>query len=639
MGRRREWVWRILVLLAIVGLVAWRLPNLGAFSLSNDEGAYLMWAWLVHSGHPLYTQTVSVSAPLFIELLSLAFSVGGISLVTGRVLVLVFFAAALTGLAWLGLMLGQAWRSREDRTSFPSSAWLGALVSVIAFGVAPLAFRLSRSAMGEIPATSLVILAVALAVAYRRKGGVHLAILSGLSFSLSLLVKALNPLVMLPILWLLWRGRWGEWVRAAVVWGAAATAPVVGCLLLYDPAALYDQAVAFRFELRRAFPWRPRENWSWVTYSVRQQWGIVVLGAAGLLVGAFSTKGRDGSDASGAAEQDSTAYAARDELGVSLFWLGAALLTVLTHSPLFPHHTIILLPPLALLAGQGAAAAARLLSMRRLFLGGLGLLAGGAFLASLPMTVALNQEVLSAQFGREAAAVDVLRQVTRPDEDVVVDNLLLAFEADRQTPPPMGDIAQVAINSGRQSGERLTALSEEYPVAAVANWALRLPYMPDYMAWVDDNFLVQRPWDDYHILYFARKPDPEILAAAPEAVFEGGVALVGHRARVVDGEVWVDLYWRTETPLEVDYTVFVHLYDADGRLLASHDGPPFYGYLPASDWLLGETVPDRHDFALPSNLAQGEYQLAVGLYDPATGDRLPLVIGGDVARVDTLELP
>ena len=627
MQRRWRWVWLGVTLAAIAGLVAWRIGNLDAFSLSNDEGAYLMWAWLVHSGHPLYTQTISVSAPLFIELLSLAFTLGGVSLVTGRVLVLVLFVAGLAGLIWLNL----EWRGEDG--------WPAALGSVIAFGVAPLAFRLSRSAMGEIPAVSLAVLAVALAATYRRRGGLIWAALSGLVFCLSLLVKALNPLVLLPILWLLWSGTRERRLPALAVWGAAAVAPVVVCLLVYDPAALYDQAVAFRLELRQTFPWRPAENWSWVKYFVRQQWGIVALAAVGLVFAAFR-RGDRGDRITGRSE-GRPGIGGGDLNGwwvVLLLWLGGALVTVLTHSPLFPHHTIILLPPLALLAGVGVAETIGWVRERRLLGAGLGVAAGVAFLAALPMTAGLNQEVLSAQFGREAEAVSVLRQVTRPDEDVIVDNLLLAFEAQRQTPAPMGDIAQVAIDSGRQSGARLTALSEEYPVTAVANWALRLPYMPDYLAWVEDNYLVHRRWDDFHILYFARKPGPEELPGTSPIDFAGGVELVGYKARQMDGVLWVDLYWRAATPPAVDYTIFVHLYDAAGRLVASHDGPPFYGYLPSSGWPAGEVVPDRHDFDLPPDLAPGAYRLAVGMYDPANGERLRLVAGGDVAYLETIEI-
>ncbi len=611
MIRRSKW-WFLLIALTIVGLVGWRLGGLQAFSLSNDEGAYLMWAWLVHSGHPLYSQTISVSAPLFIVLLDLAFAVGGVSLVTGRVLVLVFFCISLVGLVGLSRTL-RLDRGRDER-------WWGlaATVSVLAFGLAPLGFRLSRMAMGEMPAVALAILSVAWAAAYWRSGRWVWLALSGLAFCLSLLVKALNPLLVLPILWLIWDRNRGHTISRRILpmmaWGVCALVPIGVTLLAYDPADLYDQAVAFRFELRQVFPWQPAENLTWIVYFVRQQWGIVVLAMAGLVLLVLQKN-----------------WSPVILLGL---WLVGGLATTFGHSPLFPHHTIILLPPLALLGGQAVAGIAAGVDVRRWLWAGLGALGVAGFLLAIPAAVRLNQEVLDARFGREAEAAALLRQVTRPDEDVISDNLLLAFVAGRQTPPGLGDVAQVAIDSGRQTGQRLIALSQSQPVAAVANWALRLPHMPSYLSWVEDHYLVRRQWDDFHVIYFARKPDPGSVPRLDPAIdFEGGIRLVGDSYRlrsVPENAVWVDLYWQAGRPILHDYTVFVHLYDTQGRLVASHDGPPFYGYLPTSQWPVNGLMPDRHDFDLPVDLPAGDYTLAVGLYDPENGQRLPVLVDGEI---------
>ena len=106
----------------------------------------------------------------------------------------------------------------------------------------------------------------------------------------------------------------------------------------------------------------------------------------------------------------------------------------------------------------------------------------------------------------------------------------------------------------------------------------------------------------------------------------------------------VTLFWTVSEIPEHDYTVFVHLYDAHAQLIASHDGPPLFGYLPTSQWPPGRIVPDRHDFALPETLPPGEYRLAAGLYDPTTGQRLSLlgekgIVVGDHVELDKLILP
>jgi hypothetical protein len=117
-----------------------------------------------------------------------------------------------------------------------------------------------------------------------------------------------------------------------------------------------------------------------------------------------------------------------------------------------------------------------------------------------------------------------------------------------------------------------------------------------------------------------------------EAVFGDIARLVGYDAPqdVVSGEaVPVTLYWQsmTDGPM-VNYTVFVHLIAADGRLVAQHDSPPAGGTRPTGEWLSGEYITDAHNLVWREPAA-GPARLSVGLYDPATGERLRLADGAD----------
>ena len=80
--------------------------------------------------------------------------------------------------------------------------------------------------------------------------------------------------------------------------------------------------------------------------------------------------------------------------------------------------------------------------------------------------------------------------------------------------------------------------------------------------------------------------------------------------------------WYAAETLPLDYTVFLHLRDASGRIVAQADGPPLEGWYPTSWWSAGEWVTDRHVFALPAGVPPGSYRLVAGLYDPVTGERL-----------------
>lgn len=90
--------------------------------------------------------------------------------------------------------------------------------------------------------------------------------------------------------------------------------------------------------------------------------------------------------------------------------------------------------------------------------------------------------------------------------------------------------------------------------------------------------------------------------------------------------LYVRLFWHNQARPRQDYTAFVHLVAAkpDGSLerLAGADAPPGRGSCLTSDWRPGETIVDELQIDLPSTLPAGDYYLAVGFYDPISGQRL-----------------
>jgi hypothetical protein len=108
----------------------------------------------------------------------------------------------------------------------------------------------------------------------------------------------------------------------------------------------------------------------------------------------------------------------------------------------------------------------------------------------------------------------------------------------------------------------------------------------------------------------------------------------------------LDLIWQAQTgrPLgpAANYTVFVHLVGPDGLLLAQRDQPPLNGFFPTSFWRPSDIVTDRVELVLPSAAPPGVYQLWVGMYDPASLQRLPLVQAGapagDAVQVGTVQV-
>ncbi|MCB9077330.1 MAG: hypothetical protein H6631_07045 [Anaerolineaceae bacterium] len=98
----------------------------------------------------------------------------------------------------------------------------------------------------------------------------------------------------------------------------------------------------------------------------------------------------------------------------------------------------------------------------------------------------------------------------------------------------------------------------------------------------------------------------------------------------------VEFTWQPIDQPQADYNLFLQLLNIDGALIAQHDSPPNGGYTPTSGWSGGKTVASRHALLLPPNLPAGDYRLIAGLYDPATGRRLPTAAGSDFVELGNI---
>jgi len=88
--------------------------------------------------------------------------------------------------------------------------------------------------------------------------------------------------------------------------------------------------------------------------------------------------------------------------------------------------------------------------------------------------------------------------------------------------------------------------------------------------------------------------------------------------------VHVSLSWRSLQPTDTDYTVFLHLIDEDRRVWTQQDSQPVGGSRPTTSWDPGEEISDNHGLPLPPDIPAGEYQIELGLYDAATGQRVSI---------------
>jgi hypothetical protein len=142
-------------------------------------------------------------------------------------------------------------------------------------------------------------------------------------------------------------------------------------------------------------------------------------------------------------------------------------------------------------------------------------------------------------------------------------------------------------------------------------------------------------------------------APRPPIQFDQSIALVDFEIAnptVSRGDpIFLILYWKSTRKIDKDYTVFVHLVDPHGKMIAGVDSPPRQGNAPTSHWRANELIPDSAVFPIDTSVPSGEYQITVGLYDPATMQRLsvldasgnpmtdkvviaPITVEGQVAR-------
>jgi len=164
-------------------------------------------------------------------------------------------------------------------------------------------------------------------------------------------------------------------------------------------------------------------------------------------------------------------------------------------------------------------------------------------------------------------------------------------------------------------------------------WLARKGYKAFYQSYVGN----------YVTLFAFSGSQAESALTLIEAQFESGPRLIGYAlepATLQPGQtLYVTLQWLATEPLPVDYTVFTHLLNSSGELVAQTDSQPLSGTRPTSSWQPGEVITDRYALLLPFELEAGDYQIEVGLYDLASLSRLVISQpGGALDQLDHLIL-
>lgn len=432
--------------LALLFLVPWRT----AYRLSGDEGFELMKALLVSQGHRLYGDFWNDQPPLHTELLALLFHVFGPSAGVGRVLSVGFatgLVAALYDLARRG------------------SNRLAGVLAVALLASASEFLKLSVSAMLELPAFALGLVAVWAWYQWADGRGRGWLVASGLLMGCALQVKFTAGLL-LPAWAVAWwirpgsdrsdrpaekGGREAGW-RWVWLWlGCAAGAFGLVVVLWYGPGAWGMMAASHFSAATRASA--AVGGPSFRLDAMQEDAGLVFSALLGLVLQLFLR---------------------RRELWFPVVWLGTAFLVHWQHRPYWPYYHLHFAIPLAWLGGAGLIEGFRWIWQRLPPAEGRGWwLPGLAWVVwSVVFAVGLSLALEKAvwELGRLRAARPAIeeRSVQRLHAHgagvrwVFTDDLLAAFWAGLPIPPELAVIPWKRLWSGQLTPEQVRAALERH---------------------------------------------------------------------------------------------------------------------------------------------------------------------------------
>ena len=589
-----------LVLLGLIGfLFAWHIGNLGSHNWLYDEAGYVAVPWMVAAGHTLYTEVYSPSPPLFNLSVAAAFKVWGNSVEVARAVIVAYSA--------LGL-LAAALVAREV------SGRVAGLVAVLLLFLNPEYFRLSRVTMSEVPAVSLALVSLLALLVYWRRGQRGWLVLSGLTLSASLLVKLVTLFALpLPILAVALRhfypltpgvGRsMVEKVKGMALdfglWIASFCLPILLCLLVYDPRAMYEQAVALH--------WRGRGFHS-VDYSRRgprilgylwQDRGLLMLALGGSL----------------------SCWLRRSRQALLIMgWFLLVTIMMVNLAPLTAHHMLPMIPPLAVLAGlmvqEGWDSWLALIRQRRwqsALLSAVSASLVALYLVNWPAVAESNREEMARTNTPNELiedAISLLKQVTAPGDFVISDDPLIVLLASRNIPPTLTGADWRRLSAGHLTIERLIALSEEYDASALVFWRERFDGLPTYVEWAENRFDVVEIGTSQHRVYL-----PARLSLSPGVTFGYKMQLLASRVDETHlasaSQLKVTLFWRALRPVGGDYTIYLKLINAAYHVWGQQDSRPYHDGSPTNAWREGQVIYDPRQLELLPGTPPGEYQIEI----------------------------
>jgi hypothetical protein len=489
----------LIVLVLVLAAPAYR--NLGQYSDFYDGGVYLESARMLAAGYAPYRAVFISQPPAWLKLIQWSFALFGQNMRGGQMLTV--STLVLTAVAVGFIVLDRGF-------------WLGAVLTCATILLSPLAFFWAREITGELPSAAFAAVSLALAGRYA-SGGRRLWLGFGaLALAGALSVK-LFSLYAIPSVLLLAAGRLGSAGQLRQrIWSMAADVLLVLAIIFatllamasaYGVREVCTQAVAFHLGSRADLS--AARNWDLIVATLSRD--PAVLSALPLVICA----------------------ALETWIGWSaLGWLVLTLIGLLIQHPLFTHHVVALIPPLALAAGIGAGALWKLgrrLQVRQVqvreasvrsddyandYAQDYGWAMGIALCTACIILFAAvcrgglagrtDQQWILAYWRPPAADLEIaaeLRRLTGKADFIVTDAPGIAFWSGREVPPWLADTSLKRIDNHYLATAEVKSEVERYRVKAVLLWTGRLERLPGLTAWLEQTFPTRRGYGANGVLY------------------------------------------------------------------------------------------------------------------------------------------
>ncbi len=457
--------YRLGVVLLLLGYTVLQISLFPRLLLTYDEGINLQVSRLIGQGYEPYRQIFTLANPLFVwfigGLAKLGLSLGGFR-----------FVFLLFGLL---LLASTAGFTRFLLGSKAALATLFLLATAVTF------LAEATAALAVIPALSIATFALLLLSRYLITKKIFWLFASGAGWSIALgFSTSVFSLSLVTVLCLLFAHlqiaedhsitlNWRASLKTSLIWLVGSLLPLLIGLLLANPELILNHHLKNQAIIRQNLPLVQADNFRLIGYFLVFNIFLSLFAVYGLvqIYDQFN-----------------------HPLWLIFMWGLLSFGWLMFQIAPQRGDTAILLPPLAILAGWGAANLGQRLvdsgrrwlagSTQRWLLPGLGILCLSAyiFISWQQLNGFIFRDIDTEgdliQFEQRPEMIAFIRQETNPDDCVIIDDPTLAIQADRLPPPQLVGLSRERVAGGLISQAEVQRLVEE------AGCKLALFYRRDY---------------------------------------------------------------------------------------------------------------------------------------------------------------